>query len=46
MSLETSAYDARRGVHVYACLVHENFDCIVDLIQNLHYFDPDAAILL
>lgn len=32
--------------NVYACLVHESEDCIIDLVRNLHYLDPDAAILL
>src|ERR1700744_431733 len=32
--------------NVFACLVHEKEDCITDLIRNLHYYDPDAAILL
>ncbi len=28
------------------CLVHENQDCIVDLIRNLKYLDPQSTILL
>lgn len=32
--------------NVYACLVHENEDCIIDLVRNLHYHDPTSAILL
>lgn len=32
--------------NVYACLVHENEDCIIDLVRNLHHLDPDAVILL
>lgn len=32
--------------NVYACLVHEEQDCIVDLVQNLHNNDPASVILL
>ena len=32
--------------NVYACLVHERFDCVVDLVRNLRYFDPVSPILL
>ncbi|HEV8507983.1 MAG TPA: class I SAM-dependent methyltransferase [Chitinophagaceae bacterium] len=32
--------------NVYACLVHEDPDCIEDLINNLRYFDPDSQIVL
>lgn len=32
--------------NVYACLVHENADCIIDLVRNLHYHDPESVILL
>ena len=32
--------------NVYACLVHENEDCIIDLVRNLHYNDPSSIILL
>ena len=32
--------------NVYACLVHENEDCITDLVRNLNYQDPDSRILL
>lgn len=28
------------------CLVHENEDCIIDLVRNLNYLDPDSTILL
>lgn len=28
------------------CLVHENQDCIVDLVRNLKYLDPTSIILL
>jgi glycosyltransferase involved in cell wall biosynthesis len=32
--------------NVYACLVHENEDCVIDLVRNLHYHDPDSQIIL
>ena len=32
--------------NVFACLVHENEDCIIDLARNLHYHDPGSRILL
>lgn len=28
------------------CLVHENQDCIIDLVRNLHHLDPDSRIML
>jgi len=32
--------------NVYACLVHENADCVIDLVKNLSYNDPCSTILL
>ena len=32
--------------NIYLCLVHENEECIIDVIRNLHYHDPGSAILL
>ena len=32
--------------NIYACLVHENEDCIIDLVRNLHYHDPASTIVL
>jgi len=32
--------------NVFACLVHEGLDCIIDLVRNLHYQDPSSIILL
>ena len=32
--------------NIFACLVHESFECVVDLLQNLRYFDPQSLILL
>jgi glycosyltransferase involved in cell wall biosynthesis len=32
--------------NIYACLVHENGDCIADLVNNLRYHDPVSPIIL
>ncbi len=32
--------------NVFACLVHERLDCVVDLVRNLRRLDPDSAVLL
>ncbi len=32
--------------HVFACLVHEAPDCVVDLVDNLRFLDPDSVVLL
>lgn len=32
--------------NVYACLVHEAQECVVDLVRNLSCLDPDSTILL
>lgn len=32
--------------NVFACLVHEKPECILDLVRNLNYFDPDSKIIL
>jgi hypothetical protein len=32
--------------NVYACLVHEAGDCVVDLVRNLRCLDPESPILL
>ncbi len=32
--------------NVFACLVHENLECVVDLVRNLRHLDPDSAVLL
>jgi hypothetical protein len=35
------------GFHnIFACLVHESPECIVDLVRNLRYLDPSSTILL
>ena len=45
MPVETRKEDALIQ-NVFACLVHEKEDCILDLVKNLHYLDPDSHILL
>lgn len=32
--------------NVFACLVHENQECVIDLVRNLRFLDPDSVILL
>src|SRR6516225_10745762 len=32
--------------NIFACLVHENQECVIDLVRNLHFLDPDSVILL
>src|SRR5215831_10309066 len=32
--------------HVFACLVHESADCVIDLVRNLRTLDPGSLILL
>lgn len=32
--------------NIFACLVHEQRECVVDLVRNLHHLDPDSHILL
>jgi hypothetical protein len=32
--------------NVFACLVHENPECVLDLVRNLRHLDPDSAVLL
>jgi Methyltransferase domain/Glycosyl transferase family 2 len=32
--------------NVFACLVHESQECVVDLVRNLRFIDPSSAILL
>ncbi len=37
---------ARAVKNLFACLVHESPDCILDLVRNLRYHDPESTILL
>jgi len=32
--------------NIFACLVHENQECVIDLVRNLHALDPHSLILL
>jgi hypothetical protein len=32
--------------NVFACLVHENLECVVDLVLNLRHLDPASTVLL
>jgi hypothetical protein len=32
--------------NIFACLVHENQECVIDLVRNLNYHDPTSTILL
>ncbi|MFL6210654.1 MAG: glycosyltransferase [Pyrinomonadaceae bacterium] len=41
-----SVSPARPVRNVFACLVHESQECVVDLVRNLRYHDPDSVILL
>jgi hypothetical protein len=37
---------AASTTNVFACLVHERQESVVDLVRNLTYLDPDSRILL
>lgn len=32
--------------NIFACLVHEKMECVVDLVRNLRYHDPSSLIIL
>lgn len=32
--------------NIFICLVHENQDCIIDLVRNLRFLDPKSKIIL
>ncbi|MGN6616662.1 MAG: glycosyltransferase family 2 protein, partial [Ilyomonas sp.] len=32
--------------NIFACLVHDYEDCVIDLVRNLHYHDPSSIIIL
>jgi len=32
--------------NVFACLVHESQECVIDLVRNLRHLDPDSVVLL
>lgn len=35
-----------RVKNLYACLVHERLDCVIDLVRNLHFQDPSSIIII
>jgi hypothetical protein len=49
---ESAAPSVRNGKaelglrNVYACLVHESQECVIDLVRNLRCLDPDSQVLL
>ncbi len=43
---EPSALEAPPLRNVFACLVHESPECVVDLVRNLRHLDPTSAVLL
>ncbi len=50
---EPTAVPARDASHeatpirnVFACLVHERPDCVIDLVRNLRHMDPASTVLL
>jgi hypothetical protein len=43
---EPSGLDGKPFTHVFFVLVHENLDCVVDLIRNLRFFDRDSPIVV
>lgn len=42
----TNSASIRPVRNVYACLVHESEECVVDLVRNLRYHDPSSEIVL
>lgn len=46
VSAAREAAPARVARNVFACLVHESQECVVDLVRSLRYHDPDSVILL
>lgn len=32
--------------NIFACLVHESLECVIDLVRNLQYHDPSSIVLL
>ncbi|MBX3238398.1 MAG: glycosyltransferase [Chitinophagaceae bacterium] len=46
LPVQPQAKAVRPLKNIFACLVHEKEDCIIDLVRNLHYYDPASTILL
>lgn len=36
----------RNAFNIFACLVHEKEDCIIDMVLNLYHLDPQSIILI
>ncbi|MGA1875564.1 MAG: class I SAM-dependent methyltransferase [bacterium] len=43
---DTASSSVKPIRNIFACLVHENQDCIVDLVRNLRFHDASSIILL
>ncbi|HEY6805133.1 MAG TPA: glycosyltransferase [Pyrinomonadaceae bacterium] len=46
VSIETSQPTRAKARNIYACLVHERQECVVDLVRNLRHYDPASEIIL
>jgi hypothetical protein len=46
MALSSNPADGPRFTQVFSVLVHESADCVMDLLRNLRFFDPDSPIVL
>jgi hypothetical protein len=44
--LELSDPNGSTFRHVFCAVVHENVDCVVDLVRNLRFFEPGSPIVL
>ena len=44
--LEAPGADLAPLRNVYACLVHESQECVIDLVRNLRHLDAYSRILL
>ena len=36
----------KKFTNVYACLVHEEIHCVIDMVRNLHFNDPTSSIII
>ncbi|EOR94513.1 glycosyl transferase, group 2 family protein domain protein [Arcticibacter svalbardensis MN12-7] len=41
-----SANPTKQIKNVYACLVHESLECVIDMVRNLHFQDKSSIILI
>jgi SAM-dependent methyltransferase len=44
--MEMNNHQKLRARNVYACLVHEKRECIIDLVRNLRFHDNNSPIIL